>query len=366
MNDPPAPMVERLEAHAYRIPTDVPEADGTLSWSSSTLVVVEAHARGHVGTGWTWAPAAAVQVVEELLRPVVLDASALAPAGLQEAMVVAVRNAGRPGLVGMAISAVDIALWDLGARLLEVSLAQWWDLEPRAVPVYGSGGFTTYDDERLLCQVEGWKLAGVGAVKIKIGESSGAEEQRDLHRTALVLDAVGPGTEVFVDANGGYGRAQAARVGHALEDLGATWFEEPVSSDDLEGLDRLHQELTLDVTAGEYGYDLPYFERLAPVVDCIQLDVTRCGGYTEWLRICRHLASRGRDVSAHCAPYLTAPVATVTPNLRHLEWFHDHVRIARELVDGYTEPVGGALQPTDRPGHGLSFRADRAERYRLA
>jgi L-alanine-DL-glutamate epimerase-like enolase superfamily enzyme len=359
-------VVERLEAHAYQIPTDGPEADGTLAWDHSTLVVVRARAGGRTGTGWTWAPAAAVGVVHELLEPVVVDASALTPGDLQAAMVTAVRNAGRPGLVGMAISAVDVALWDLGARLLDVPLSHWWSEEPRPVPVYGSGGFTTYSEEKLLCQLEGWKQAGVPAVKIKIGESWGAREDRDLERTALVREVVGPEIGVFVDANGGYGRVQAARVGRALEDLGVSWFEEPVSSDDLAGLDELHHTLDLDVAAGEYGYDYSYFERLAPVVDCVQVDVTRCGGYTEWLRICALVRSLGLDVSAHCAPYLSAPVAAVTPNLRHVEWFHDHVRIARELVDGYREPVGGALEPSDRPGHGLSFRDDRAQRYLVA
>lgn len=366
MTDARAPVVQRLEAHAYRIPTDGPEADGTLEWDHSTLVVVEAHAHGHTGTGWTWAPAAAVPVVNELLAPVVVGGSALTPADRQGAMVVKVRNAGRPGLVGMAISAVDVALWDLGARLLDVPLAHWWREEPHPVPVYGSGGFTTYDRDKLLLQLEGWKEAGVGAVKIKIGESWGTREDRDLERTALVREVVGPDTGVFVDANGGYDREQAARVGHALEELDVSWFEEPVSSDDLTGLDELHRELDLDVTAGEYGYDLSYFERLAPVVDCVQVDVTRCGGYTEWLRICPMLDRLGRQVSAHCAPYLTVAAAAVTPNLRHIEWFHDHVRVARELVDGYTEPVDGALHALDRPGHGLSFRADRAQRYQVA
>ena len=366
MTQPRAPVVERLEAHAYEIPTEGPEADGTLAWDHSTLVVVRVHARGRTGTGWTWAPAAAVAVVHELLEPVVVGASALTPGDVQGAMVTAVRNAGRPGLVGMAISAVDVALWDLGARLLDVPLSLWWSERPRPVPVYGSGGFTSYPDEKLVCQLEGWKQAGVAAVKIKIGESWGTREDRDLERTALVREVVGPDVGVFVDANGGYGRRQAARVGHALEELGVSWFEEPVSSDDLDGLDELHHELVLDVAAGEYGYDHSYFERLAPVVDCVQVDVTRCGGYTEWLRICPLVASFGVDVSAHCAPYLSAAVAAVTPNLRHVEWFHDHVRVARELVDGYREPVGGALQPSDRPGHGLTFRADRAERYLVA
>jgi L-alanine-DL-glutamate epimerase-like enolase superfamily enzyme len=362
-----AAVVDTLRARAYTVPTDAPEGDGTLAWDTTTMVVVEARSDGRVGTGWTFAPAAAARVVDDLLAPVVVGAhSALAPADAQAAMVRAVRNAGRAGLVGMAISAVDIALWDLGARLLDLPLTRWLGAAPRAVPVYGSGGFTTYDDDRLRNELESWVARGLRAVKIKIGESWGSRERRDLERVELARSVVGADVELFVDANGGYGRGQARRVGRRLDELDVRWFEEPVSSDDLAGLAALRDALDTDVAAGEYGHDLPYFQRMAPVVDCLQVDVTRCGGYTEWRRIAAAAAAYGVDVSAHCAPYLTAPVAAATPRFRHLEWFHDHVRVVRELVDGYAAPVDGMLPATEGPGHGLRLRADRAEEYRVA
>jgi L-alanine-DL-glutamate epimerase-like enolase superfamily enzyme len=360
------PTVTSVEAVAFTVPTDQPEADGTIAWHSTTMVVVRARAEDTVGTGWTFAPAAGAGVVTGLLAPVVEGRSALAPATAQAAMVRAARNAGRPGLVGMAISAVDIALWDLGARLLGIPLTRWWGAERRPVPVYGSGGFTTYSDDDLQAQLSGWVGLGVPRVKIKIGESWGRRQARDLERTALARGVVGDDVELYVDANGAYSAGQAVRIGRRLDDLGVTWFEEPVSSDDLAGLAAVRAQVAADVTAGEYGYDLAYFERLAPVVDCVQVDVTRCGGYTEWLRIAAVVAAHGLDVSAHCAPYLTAPVAAATPRLRHLEWFHDHVRIVRELVEGYADPVGGELLPLDAPGHGLGLRAEAAERYRIA
>jgi L-alanine-DL-glutamate epimerase-like enolase superfamily enzyme len=340
--------IASVRTHAVTIPTDQPEADGTLSWDSTTMVAVEVRAGREVGTGWTWAPAAAAQVVDDLLAPVVTGRSPLAPADAQAAMVREVRNAGRPGLVGMAISAVDIAIWDLGARLLGVPLTTWFGSHPRPVPVYGSGGFTSYDDDRLVTELEAWQARGLRAVKIKIGE--------DLRRVELARSVLGDDVELFVDANGAYDVGRARRVGRRLEELGVTWFEEPVSSDDLAGLAVLRDALDCDVTAGEYGYDLAYFRRMAPAVDCLQIDVTRCGGYTEWRRIAAVAAAYGVDVSAHCAPYLSAPVAAATPRLRHLEWFHDHVRIVRELVDGYAPPVEGMLALPAGPGHGLRLR----------
>jgi L-alanine-DL-glutamate epimerase-like enolase superfamily enzyme len=354
-----------VAATAYRIPTDAPEADGTFAWDCTTMVVVTATCGGWVGTGWTFAPAAAVAVVDELLAPVVADCDPLEVENTWEAMVRQVRNAGRPGLVGMALSAVDVALWDLCGRVEGRALADLWGVAPAPIEAYGSGGFTTYDEARLTAQLRGWRDLGLRDVKIKIGESWGHEEQRDLDRAATVRTVVGDDIGVFVDANGGYSVAQARGVGRRLDELGVAWFEEPVSSDDLAGLDEVRESVQADVTAGEYGYDETYLARMAPHVDCLQLDVTRCGGYTGWRRAIAGLPP-GTELSAHCAPYLTLPVAATTPALRHVEWFHDHVRIEQLLVDGCPDPTDAWLAPEDAPGHGLTFKVSRAETFRTA
>jgi L-alanine-DL-glutamate epimerase-like enolase superfamily enzyme len=354
-----------VEAVAYTVPTDAPEADGTFAWDSTTLVVVTVAAAGASGTGWTYAPAAATAVVDELLAPVVSGRDPFDVEGSWDAMLRAVRNAGRPGLVGMALSAVDIALWDLRGRLEGRTLADLWGVPASPVAAYGSGGFTTYDDTRLRDQVAGWLDLGLRHVKIKIGESWGCNESRDLERAATTRAVVGDGVDVFVDANGAYAVDQACRVGRALDGLGVSWFEEPVSSDDVAGLDEVRSALRADVAAGEYGYDSAYLARMAGHVDCLQLDVTRCGGYTGWRRAVASLPP-GTQLSAHCAPYVTLPVAATTPGLRHVEWFHDHVRIAQHLVEECPDPVGGRLTPRDVPGHGLTLRSDVAKRFRVA
>jgi L-alanine-DL-glutamate epimerase-like enolase superfamily enzyme len=354
-----------VAATAYRVPTDTPEADGTFAWDSTTMVVVTATCGGCVGTGWTYAPAAAVAAVDELLAPIVADADPLDVEGTWESMVRAVRNAGRPGLVGMAVSAVDIALWDLRGRIEGRALADLWGVAPVPVAAYGSGGFTTYDEARLATQLRGWRDLGLRHVKIKIGESWGHDVPRDLARTASTRSIVGDDVQVFVDANGGYSTDQACHVGRSLDDLGVTWFEEPVSSDDLTGLDEVRGAVQADVAAGEYGYDETYLARMAPHVDCLQLDVTRCGGYTGWQRAVAGLPP-GIELSAHCAPYVTVPVAATTPGLRHVEWFHDHVRIAQLLLDGCPDPTDARLTPQDAPGHGLSIRRSVAEPFRVA
>jgi L-alanine-DL-glutamate epimerase-like enolase superfamily enzyme len=363
--------VDEVTATAYTIPTQRPEGDGTLTWDSTTWVLVRVGTGDPGlprGLGWTYAPSAAAHVVRDLLAPQVMGGSALDVAGRWEAMVRAVRNAGRGGLISMAVSAVDTALWDLKARLLELPLHRLLEGVRRTAPVYGSGGFTTDPEPRLCEQLSAWVEQGIPRVKIKIGESWGTNEPRDLGRVTLARQTVGDRVSLYVDANGGYDAGQAVRVAGRLDDLGVTWFEEPVSSDDHVGLRRVRESVTPDVTAGEYGDSLAYFAHLlaADTVDCVQIDVTRCGGYTEWLRIAALAASHGLEVSAHCAPALHAPVAMATPNLRHLEWFEDHVRIEARFLEGFPSPSDGTIEPSPGVGHGLHVREGDLAPYRVA
>jgi len=363
-----APVVGDVSAAVYVVPTDAPEADGTLAWDKTTLVVVTARAGDEQGIGWSYAAAAAASVVTDILAGVVTGRSALDVPGSNEAMSRAVRNIGRPGVAATAISAVDIALWDLKARLLGCALADLAGRAHRAVPIYGSGGFTSYDEQQTRDQLSGWvDKDRIPRVKIKIGESWGSDEGRDLARVALAREIIGPDTELYVDANGGYSTGQAVRMAHRMDDYHVTWFEEPVSSQDLAGLAAVRREVRPDVTAGEYSWSLADSARLlaAGAVDCLQLDVTRCGGITEFLRGAALAAAGNLQVSGHCAPNLHAHVAAAVPNLRHVEYFHDHQRIERMLFDGVLDPDGGQLTPDPgRPGLGLTLREADAEPYR--
>jgi L-alanine-DL-glutamate epimerase-like enolase superfamily enzyme len=361
-------LIESVNVSVYTVPTDAPEADGTLTWDSTTMVVAQVHVGSLHGTGWTYGSPACATVITDKLAGIVCGRDAMDVSGAFEAMVRAVRNDGRPGAVGYAISAVDVALWDLKARLLDLPLHRLLGAVRAEVPVYGSGGFTSYDDRQLRDQLSGWALEQrIPRVKIKVGQSWGAAAGRDLERMRQARAVIGADTELFVDANGGYGRKQAIRVMSAAAELDIRWLEEPVSSDDLDGLREVRDAVRADVTAGEYGYDLPYFRRMcaAGAVDCLQADVSRCGGITEWMRVAAIAASHGLEISGHCAPHLHAAAAAAVPNLRHLEWFHDHVRIESMFFDGTLDPAGGVIRPDpDAPGLGLTLRAADAERYR--
>jgi len=367
--------IESVETVCYRFPTEQPEEDGTFRWQATTVVAVTLTAGGRTGLGWTYSAAAAAGLIDELLAGAVRGRNAFDVAAGWSAMHRAVRNIGNRGLAMQAISALDIAWWDLKAQLLDVRLVDLFGRCRDAVPVYGSGGFTNLSDEQLATQVAGWSAAGCRAMKIKIGEHWGTDPDRDLRRVRRLRELAGPDVQLMVDANGGYSIGQARRIGQLLDEYGVIWFEEPVSSDDLAGLAELRTQLRCDVAAGEYVSDGYEAARLLPAVDCLQLDLTRCGGYTGWLRAADLALAQNREVSGHCAPSLHAAVAAAVPHLRHVEWFADHARLEPLLVDGCPPVADGALQLADgsgrgdrpgtgeRPGHGMTLRPD-AERWR--
>jgi L-alanine-DL-glutamate epimerase-like enolase superfamily enzyme len=360
-------VVENLAVSAYRVPTDAPEADGTFTWDATTVIVVELTAAGTTGLGFTYGSPACTRVIDDL-SDVIVGANVLDVPAVWSAMVATVRNEGRPGIASMAIAAVDIALWDVKAKVLGLPLAGLLGPLRDRVPVYGSGGFTSYSTQQLCEQLGGWVADGIPRVKMKVGSCWGSEPGRDVERVRQARHVIGDEAELFVDANGAYTRKQAIRLAREFDTDAVTWFEEPVSSDDLEGLRGIRTMTTIDVAAGEYGYDLAYFERMcaAQSVDVLQADVSRCGGITEWLRVAAVAAAHGLQISGHCAPSLHAHPACCVPNLRHLEYFHDHVRADRILFDGALDPRDGALTPDrDRPGLGLQLKQSDADHYRI-
>jgi L-alanine-DL-glutamate epimerase-like enolase superfamily enzyme len=356
--------VERIDVAAFTVPTDEPESDGTLEWDRTTLVVVHAASAGIIGLGYTYADTAAAGLVRSKLADVVKGRSAMDVEGAYVAMRHAVRNLGRDGIAATAISAVDVALWDLKARLLDVPLVSLLGGARDAVAIYGSGGFTSYSVAQLQRQLAGWAEEGIGAVKMKVGRDAAA----DRRRVSLAREAIGAGTQLFVDANGAYDRKQAVAQAHAFAGHGVTWFEEPVSSDDLEGLRLVsaHAPPGMEVAAGEYGYDIQYFRRMAAAgaVDVLQADATRCGGVTGFLRAGAIADAWCLPMSAHTAPSLHAHLCCAVARIRNLEYFHDHVRIEQRLFDGVLIPSGGVLRPNrTRPGLGIDLNRTEAARF---
>ena len=357
-------MISRVDVVAYDVPTDAPESDGTIEWKKTTLVVVEITAGEARGLGYTYAGTAAAVAIRDVLEEVIVGGDPLDVRALWQKMVAAVRNLGRPGIASEAISACDVALWDLKAKTLRIPLVKLLGGARDSIPIYGSGGFTSYTIDRLQSQLSGWVSEGIPRVKMKVGRDPDA----DVVRVRAAKEAIGPHAALFVDANGAYTRKQALRMAHCFAQQDVRWFEEPVSSDDLEGLRLLRDRApsNMDVAAGEYGYDAPYFRKMleAGAVDVLQADASRCLGITGFLAAGAIAEAFHVPLSGHCAPALHVHAACALPNVAHLEWFHDHVRIERMLFDGAPHPKHGEVRPDlSRPGLGLEFKRKDAERF---
>lgn len=346
------------------MPTDLPESDGTFAWNQTTIVIVTATGGGKAGIGYTYADTATAELIQKALTPLIEGCDAMNIPACWEKMRHGIRNLGRPGICSMAIAGVDGALWDLKSKIIGVPLVTLLGAAQSSVAAYGSGGFTSYTIAQLQKQLGGWAEQGMGAVKMKIGR----EPDRDVERVRAAREAIGPKVQLYVDANGAYTVKEALAMAARFAESGVCWFEEPVSSDDLVGLRQVRERAPagMEIAAGEYGYDLPYFRRMldAEAVDVQQADASRCAGISEFLRVGALCEARNRPMSAHTSPSLHLHPCCAISRVRNIEYFHDHVRIESMFFDGAARAVNGRLQPDlTRPGIGLEFKRADAKRF---
>jgi L-alanine-DL-glutamate epimerase-like enolase superfamily enzyme len=329
-------------------------------------VLVEVDGGGKTGIGFSYADTATAKLIHGKLADIIIGRNALAVSDCRDAMITAIRNLGRPGICSMAISAVDNALWDLKARLLELPLVSLLGQVRSGVSIYGSGGFTSYSITELQDQLAGWAANGITSVKMKVGR----KPDKDIARVTAAREAIGETEKLFVDANGAYSHKQALAMALSFAEMGVSWFEEPVSSDDLEGLRLIRDRAPpgMDISAGEYGYDSIYFRRMlqAGAVDVLQADATRCGGITGFMQAAALCQAFNLPLSGHCAPSIHVhPCCAATP-VRNIEYFYDHVRIEKMLFEGALEPQNGLLIPDlTRPGLGLELKRADATQYAI-
>jgi L-alanine-DL-glutamate epimerase-like enolase superfamily enzyme len=356
-----------LTVSVYTVPTDLPESDGTLEWDSTTLILVGIEAGNKSGLGYTYGDESIASFIHRTLKPVVIDQSPYAIGQIVAKMLTAIRNNGECGLAYMAVSAVDVALWDLKAKLLDLPLCGLIGSVNQEVSVYASGGFTSYTYGQLQEQLTGWVEQGFDAFKIKIGR----QPDKDPERIRLARDIIGLNSCLFIDANGAFQPKQALQLVDKVSGFDISWFEEPVSSDDLEGMAfvRQHSPVSVQVAAGEYGYNPGYFQRMLKhqAVDVLQADATRCGGITGFLKAATLSEAFHIPFSFHCAPALHLHPALCANGFYIGEYFHDHARIEQMFFDGASPPVDGYMKPDlSRPGLGLNFKYKDAEKYKVS
>lgn len=359
-------VIKELKVSAYKIPTDAPEADGTIEWNSTTLVIVEIEAAGKHGMGYSYAHEATAFFIQKALRGLVVGKNAFDVEGITDCLIRQIRNNGTCGISMMAVSAIDNALWDLKAKLFDVPLCKLLGQVKESMLLYGSGGFTSYNKKQLQQQFGHWAEQGIRYMKMKVG----THPEKDVQRVKEAREVLADDVQLMIDANGAYTAKQALQKADEVLPYNVTWFEEPVSSDNLQGLHfiREHAPASINIAAGEYGYNLPYFEAMlfAGAVDVLQADATRCGGITGFLKA-GHLAEAHRlPFSSHCAPSLHLHAAVSLPSFFISEYFHDHVRIEQMLFDGVSPPQDGVLKPDlSRAGLGLEFKHQDAEKFKI-
>lgn len=359
-----AAKITGSKVQVFTVPTDAPEADGTFVWDSTTMVLVSVNSDKCKGIGYTYADATTGKLVQTLLEKVVNGRDVFEHGAILQAMHRQVRNLGEAGITMMAIGAIDNALWDLRARLLDLPLVSLLGRVREGIAVYGSGGFTSYSDSQLQAQLGGWSSQGFSMVKMKIGTNA----TDDPRRVQIARRAIGDSTELFVDANGAYTVMQALELARRFADFGVNWFEEPVSSDDLTGLTQIRARapMGMDIAAGEYGYTAWYFRRMidAQAVSILQADATRCGGISGFLDVASLCWAANMPLSSHCGPSMHLHVCCAVPRAIHMEFFHDHARIERMFFDGFCEPENGLMKPDlSRPGMGLELKEASASPY---
>jgi L-alanine-DL-glutamate epimerase-like enolase superfamily enzyme len=350
----------------YTVPTDSPEADGTFSWTSTSMVVVQLECGSTRALGYTYADHSTAVLASKLLIQIVIGSDPLFHLGTLQKLLAAIRNLGETGIAMMAVSAIDNAIWDLRARLVNLPLVSLLGQVRPSIPLYGSGGFTTYSNKQLSKQLGGWAEQGFSMVKMKIG----SEPDRDPERVMAARRAISAECKLFVDANGAYTVTQAIELAHCFAQQGVCWFEEPVSSDNLLGLDQVRRRapLGMDIAAGEYGYTAWYFRRMidAQAVTILQADCTRCGGISGFLDAASLCWAHNIPLSSHCGPSMHLHVCCAVPRAIHMEFFYDHARIERMFFDGFCEPRQGQMAPDlSRPGMGLELKTQDAEKFRV-
>jgi len=305
-------------------------------------------------------------VIHDVLKPLLVGQDPLAHERVWDDMFWRVRGFGRKGVAFSAISAVDIALWDLKAKIFGVPLYRLLGPYTDTVPIYGSGGWTSFTEDELVREQVGYVERGIPRVKMKVAKDFGRAEAEDLRRLAAVRKAVGDGVEIFVDANNGFYAKQAIGFARRMADYDVHWFEEPVLADDIAGLAAIARAIDIPVATGEHEYTKYGFKALieAGGADIVQPDVGRVGGVTEWLKVAHLAHAFNLPVAPHAVQLVHLHLACATPNLKVVEYLGVSEETDKLFYTEFPEPKDGLWSPyADRPGLGLELDPHAVERY---
>jgi len=293
------------------------------------------------------------------LKPLLLGEDPRDVERLWEKMFRGDRGVRRVGIAGMALSALDIGLWDIAGKVAKLPLYKLWGAVSDRIPCYGSGGWSKYGDKDLLAEAERYAGMGCGYYKMKIHEPDPLANRR---RVAMVQKALGPGVRMMVDVNQKLDVAGNLRQAAALEDLDLVWYEEPVIADDIAACAEVAGAIKIPVATGENNYTRYEFRELIErkAARYLMPDVCRANGFSETLRIARLAAAHGVQVSPHVVYEISIQVSGAIPNgflVELMDW------MPPDLFEELPTCKDGHIRISDRPGHGLTLHKGAVRKY---
>ena len=266
---------------------------------------------------------------------------------------------GQNGLLKWTQASINIAMWDAWAKTLGQPIWKLLGSGPRAVPVYGSGGWLSYSDEELVDEVVRYQKRGLQAVKIKVGTK---EPGRDIHRLRKVREAVGNSIKIMMDANQGMDVPSAIALAREAYDIGITWFEEPVANTDFAGYEMIRSKTGISLAMGEREYDLEALKALIArnALDLWQPDLLRIGGVEQWRASAALAGAHHIPVLPHYYKDYDVPLLCTIPNgygAESFDWIDG-------LIDNIMPIENGLAHPREGNGWGFSFLHNRMDEFK--
>ncbi|MCQ4333638.1 mandelate racemase/muconate lactonizing enzyme family protein [Natronomonas sp. F2-12] len=354
-------QITDIQTGLYRIPNETALEDATQSFDVLELVTVElTTSTGGRGVGFTYtigSGGAAIETfLESVCAPIVLDEPAV-PREIRSTLTAETTFVGREGISELALSAVDIAAWDLLGRETGTPLYRLFGGDRQPVPAYEThGGWLHYDEETLVDNAERAAEDGFAGVKMKVGRG----HAEDARRVTAVAEALPPDVDLMIDANCAYTVDEARRLASQLSNVDLAWLEEPLEKGDYAAYGDLRSHVDTPIATGENYYNPTQFKQVieADGVDVVQPDVARVGGITPWIEVAELADAWGLSLSPHYIEPIHVHLATGYDNIPYIE---HHSTVLDSVMDSPPTPDDGLLYPPESPGHGIEFEG--LERY---